>query len=66
MEKRNFEVFEETNGKMFSAWAYEVCEKGNVGAIVDKRLWSHEVDMEKVMRAIKVSFWCIQELPSLI
>lgn len=51
---------------MFSAWAYEVCEKGNVGAIVDKRLWSHEVDMEKVMRAIKVSFWCIQELPSLI
>ncbi|XWS34932.1 hypothetical protein CRYUN_Cryun21dG0079900 [Craigia yunnanensis] len=37
-------------------------EKGNVEGIVDKRL--EEVDTEQVVRAILVSFWCIQEQPS--
>ncbi|KAK2965774.1 hypothetical protein RJ640_014117 [Escallonia rubra] len=63
--RRNYEVSRETNSKMFSLWAYEEFEKSNIGAIVDKRLSSHEVDMEQVMRAIQVSFWCIQEQPSL-
>ncbi|PIN19029.1 Serine/threonine protein kinase [Handroanthus impetiginosus] len=39
-------------------------EKGNLEAIVDKRLYSNEIDMEQVKRAIQVSFWCIQEQPS--
>ncbi|KAK2998794.1 hypothetical protein RJ639_024629 [Escallonia herrerae] len=63
--RRNYEVSRETNSKMFSLWAYEEFEKSNTGAIVDKRLSSHEVDMEQVIRAIQVSFWCIQEQPSL-
>ncbi|KAA8538592.1 hypothetical protein F0562_028214 [Nyssa sinensis] len=62
--RRNFEVSEETNQKKLSFWAYEEFEKGNVKGIVDKRLANHEVDMEQVMRAIQVSFWCIQEQPS--
>ncbi|KAI8013038.1 G-type lectin S-receptor-like serine/threonine-protein kinase [Camellia lanceoleosa] len=39
-------------------------EGGNVKGIVDKRLVDHEMDMEQVIRAIQVSFWCIQEQPS--
>ncbi|KAJ4701178.1 S-receptor-like serine/threonine-protein kinase [Melia azedarach] len=62
--RRNFEVSPETNRKKFSLWAYEEFEKGNVEAIVDKRLVGQDVDMEQVMRAIQVSFWCIQEQPS--
>ncbi|XP_059631896.1 G-type lectin S-receptor-like serine/threonine-protein kinase At1g34300 [Cornus florida] len=61
--RRNFEVSEDTNRKKFSVWAYEEFEKGNVKGIVDKRL-HEEVDMDQVKRAIKVSFWCIQEQPS--
>ncbi|OMP01314.1 hypothetical protein CCACVL1_03119 [Corchorus capsularis] len=60
--RRNFEVSAETNGKKFSEWAYEEFEKGNVEGIVDKKL--EEVDIEQVVRAILVSFWCIQEQPS--
>ncbi|KAK8487765.1 hypothetical protein V6N13_065370 [Hibiscus sabdariffa] len=59
---RNFEVSRETDGKKFSLWAYSEFEKGNVEAIVDKRL--AEVNSEQVVRAILVSFWCIQEQPS--
>lgn len=62
--KRNFEVSDETNRKKFSIWAYEQFEKGNIEAIVDKRLSAHEVDMGQVLRAIQVGFWCIQEQPS--
>ncbi|KAK2967703.1 hypothetical protein RJ640_027743 [Escallonia rubra] len=62
--RRNYEVSPETNCKKFSLWAYEEFEKSNVEAIIDKRFSSHEVDMEQVMRAIQVSFWCIQEQPS--
>lgn len=62
--KRNFEVSEETNRKKFSIWAYEEFEKGNIKGILDKRLADQEIDMEQVMRAIQVSFWCIQEQPS--
>ena len=62
--RRNFEVSEETNRKKFSVWAYEEFEKGNVKGIVDKRLTDHEMHMEQVIRAILVSFWCIQEQPS--
>ncbi|GAV75759.1 Pkinase domain-containing protein/S_locus_glycop domain-containing protein/B_lectin domain-containing protein [Cephalotus follicularis] len=62
--RRNFEVSEETNWKKFSIWAYKESEKGNVREIVDKRLADQNVDMEQVMRAIQVSFWCIQEQPS--
>jgi hypothetical protein len=29
-----------------------------------RRLADQEIDMEQVMRAIQVSFWCIQEQPS--
>ncbi|WRX29768.1 Protein kinase domain - like 10 [Theobroma cacao] len=59
---RNFELSTETDGKRFSLWAYEEFQKGNVEGIVDKRL--EEVDIEQVVRAIMVSFWCIQEQPS--
>lgn len=59
--KKNFEVSAETDGKRFSFWAYEEFEKGNVGGILDKRLDLHEVDVEEVIRAVQVSFWCIQE-----
>lgn len=62
--KRNFEVSAETNQKKFSVWAYEEYEKGNVEAILDKRLSVQEMDMDQVMRVIQVSFWCIQEQPS--
>ncbi|KZV33067.1 G-type lectin S-receptor-like serine/threonine-protein kinase-like [Dorcoceras hygrometricum] len=62
--RRNFDVSEETHHKKFSLWAYEVYEMGNFAEIVDKRLFSHEMDMEQVLRAIEVSFWCIQEQPS--
>ncbi|KAH9757991.1 Receptor-like serine/threonine-protein kinase [Citrus sinensis] len=62
--RRNFEVSQETNRKKFSLWAYEEFEKGNVKGIVDKSLAGEDVDIEQVMRAIQVSFWCIQEQPS--
>ncbi|OIV98809.1 hypothetical protein TanjilG_25055 [Lupinus angustifolius] len=62
--RRNFEVSDETNRKKYSIWAYEEFEKGNIDAIVDKRLADQEVDMEQVGRAIQASFWCIQEQPS--
>ncbi|KAE8685674.1 G-type lectin S-receptor-like serine/threonine-protein kinase [Hibiscus syriacus] len=59
--RRNFEVSLETDGKKFSLWAYLEYEKGNVEAIVDKRL--EKANSEEVVRAILVSFWCIQEQP---
>jgi len=62
--RRNFEVSAEINEKKFSEWAYGEFEKGNVAAIVDKRLADQGVDMEQVMRAVQVSFWCFQEHPS--
>lgn len=62
--KRNFEVSDETNRKKFTLWAYEEFDKGNVMGIIDKRLMEHDLDMEQVLRAIQVSFWCIQEQPS--
>ncbi|KAJ4849521.1 hypothetical protein Tsubulata_021103 [Turnera subulata] len=62
--RRNFDVSEQTNRKKFSLWAYEEYDKGNVTAILDKRLATADVDMEQVTRAIEVSFWCIQEQPS--
>lgn len=62
--RRNFDVSKETNHMKFSVWAYEEFEKGNFYAIVDKRLPRNEIDMEQLIRAILVSFWCIQEQPS--
>ncbi|KAM3735579.1 hypothetical protein ACB098_10G097000 [Castanea mollissima] len=62
--RRNFEVSAETNRKKFSLWAYEEFDKGNVKGILDRRLADQDVDMEQVVRAIQVSFWCIQEQPS--
>ncbi|KAJ6762058.1 G-TYPE LECTIN S-RECEPTOR SERINE/THREONINE-PROTEIN KINASE [Salix koriyanagi] len=57
------EYASEINEK-FSEWAYGEFEKGNVEAIVDRRLADQVVDMEEVTRAVQVSFWCIQEHPS--
>lgn len=63
--RRNFDVSPETNQKKFSVWAYEEFEKGSIEAIVDRRLREQpDVDMAQVARALKVSFWCIQEQPS--
>ncbi|KAK9073125.1 hypothetical protein SSX86_007448 [Deinandra increscens subsp. villosa] len=63
--RRNFEVSEQTNRKKFSAWAYEEFDKGNVEAIIDPKIRTHEqVDMAQVRRVVEVSFWCIQEQPS--
>lgn len=62
--RRNFDVSDETNRKKFSIWAFEEYDKGNVVAILDKRLAAQDVDMEQVTRAVEVSFWCIQEQPS--
>lgn len=63
--RRNFEVSPETSNRRFSVWAYEEFEKGNVGAVVDKRLLEHDIDMVQAMRLVQVSFWCIQEHASL-
>lgn len=64
--RRNFYVSMETNNKKFSMWAYEEFEKSNAENIIDKRLFGADQDlnMEQVMRAIQISFWCIQEHPS--
>ncbi|XP_010263190.1 PREDICTED: G-type lectin S-receptor-like serine/threonine-protein kinase At1g34300 [Nelumbo nucifera] len=62
--RRNFEVSASTSHKKFSLWAYEEFERGNIENIVDRRLTEHDVDMEQAMRAVQVSFWCIQEQPS--
>ncbi|PON45905.1 S-receptor-like serine/threonine-protein kinase [Parasponia andersonii] len=62
--KRNFEVSAETNQKKFSVWAYDEFLNGNIKGIVDKRLVDQDIDMDQVMRAVQVSFWCIQEQPS--
>ncbi|KAI3917242.1 hypothetical protein MKX01_000019 [Papaver californicum] len=62
--RRNFDVSEETGWKKFSMWAYEEFKKGNIFSIVDKRLSENELDMDQVLRAVQVSFWCIQEQPS--
>ncbi|KAI4375179.1 hypothetical protein MLD38_013083 [Melastoma candidum] len=62
--KRNFEVSAQTNHLKFSLWAYEELEKGNIEAIMDKRLAEEGYDEEEMSRAIQVSFWCIQEQPS--
>uniref|UniRef100_A0A6N2LVP9 Protein kinase domain-containing protein n=1 Tax=Salix viminalis TaxID=40686 RepID=A0A6N2LVP9_SALVM len=50
--RRNFEVSAEINEK-FSEWAYGEFEKGNVEAIVDRRLSDQVVDMEEVTRAVQ-------------
>lgn len=62
--KRNFEISEETSGKMFSIWAYEEFEKGNIMEIIDKRLGSQEINLEEVKRMLLACFWCMQEQPS--
>ncbi|XP_047977664.1 G-type lectin S-receptor-like serine/threonine-protein kinase At1g34300 [Salvia hispanica] len=62
--RRNFEVSPETNNRRFSLWAYEEFEKGNVGAVVDRRLVESEIDFVQATRVLQVSFWCIQEHPS--
>lgn len=62
--RRNYEVSEETNRKKFSMWAYDEFDRENVKNILDTRLDGHVVDMEQVVRAVRVSFWCIQEQPS--
>ncbi|PRQ24440.1 putative protein kinase RLK-Pelle-SD-2b family [Rosa chinensis] len=62
--RRNFEVSEETDRRKFSIWAFDEFEKGNIKGIIDKRLADQDVDMDQVMRAIQVTFWCIQEQPS--
>lgn len=49
------------NNRSYSLWAYEELEKGNVGAVLDRRLVEDEIDVEQAMRLLKVSFWCIQE-----
>uniref|UniRef100_A0A0D9W161 Receptor-like serine/threonine-protein kinase n=1 Tax=Leersia perrieri TaxID=77586 RepID=A0A0D9W161_9ORYZ len=61
---RNFDVSEETGRKKYSVWAYEEYDKGNIFAIVDKKLPGEDIDMVQVERALQVSFWCIQEQPS--
>ncbi|CAN6440551.1 unnamed protein product [Victoria cruziana] len=61
--RRNFDVSEETGRKKFSSWAFEEFERGNFERIVDKRILK-QVDMEEVLRAVQVSFWCTQEQPS--
>ncbi|CAH9085207.1 unnamed protein product [Cuscuta europaea] len=62
--KRNFEVSEETNQRRFSVWAYEEYEKGNFVGILDKELPIKDTDVDQLMRAVQVSFWCIQEKAS--
>lgn len=62
--KRNFEVSSETKQKKFSIWAYEEFDNGNAQEIIDKTMSLSDAEMEQVMRAIQVSFWCIQEQPS--
>ncbi|KAG6432675.1 hypothetical protein SASPL_104259 [Salvia splendens] len=57
-------VSPETSNRRFSLWAYEQFEKGNVGAVVDKRLVESEIDFVQATRVLQVSFWCIQEHPS--
>ncbi|KAL1533730.1 lectin protein kinase family protein [Salvia divinorum] len=59
--RRNFEASPETNNRRFSLWAYEEFEKGNVGAVLDRRLVEDEIDVVQAMRLLKVSFWCIQD-----
>lgn len=62
--RRNFEVSEETSRKIFSMWAYEEFEKGNIMGIIDTRLGSQEIKLEQVKRVLLACFWCIQEQPS--
>ncbi|KAJ6744850.1 hypothetical protein OIU79_031058 [Salix purpurea] len=61
---KKLEGIEQEINEKFSEWAYGEFEKGNVEAIVDRRLADQVVDMEEVTRAVQVSFWCIQEHPS--
>ncbi|XP_050206746.1 G-type lectin S-receptor-like serine/threonine-protein kinase At1g34300 isoform X2 [Mercurialis annua] len=62
---RNFDMSAETNMIRFSVWAYEEFVKGNFTGIIDRRLAEQEIDMEQVKRMIQVSFWCIQEQPTI-
>ncbi|KAJ3683470.1 hypothetical protein LUZ60_013697 [Juncus effusus] len=66
--KRNFDVSEERERKKFSIWAYEEFERGGFVNITDKRVVDEEgenLDAEQIERVLKVSFWCIQEQPSM-
>ncbi|CAK9167235.1 unnamed protein product [Ilex paraguariensis] len=62
--RRNSEVSAQANWEKLSLWAYQEYQKGNLEAIVDQRLLRHELDMEQVMRSIRLSFWCTQEQSS--
>ncbi|XP_021848513.2 G-type lectin S-receptor-like serine/threonine-protein kinase At1g34300 [Spinacia oleracea] len=62
--RRNFEVSDQTDRKKFSNWAYEEFDKGIVKTILDRKIADSDVNMDQVTRAVKVSFWCIQEQPS--
>eukprot|EP00252_Welwitschia_mirabilis_P017393 TRINITY_DN3853_c0_g1_i1.p1 TRINITY_DN3853_c0_g1~~TRINITY_DN3853_c0_g1_i1.p1 ORF type:complete len:844 (+),score=129.49 TRINITY_DN3853_c0_g1_i1:124-2655(+) len=62
--RRNFDVSVSSGKKKFSTWAYEEFERGNFMNIVDKNL-GEDINVEEVERALRISFWCIQEQPSL-
>ncbi|KAK8928878.1 G-type lectin S-receptor-like serine/threonine-protein kinase [Platanthera zijinensis] len=62
--RRNFDVSEEMGRTKFSTWAYAEFDRGNIRAIIDKKLHESELDMEQLERAVYTSFWCIQEQPS--
>ncbi|KAL6893738.1 hypothetical protein ACP4OV_007836 [Aristida adscensionis] len=62
--RRNFDIGEDTGRKKFSVWAYEEFERGNVAAVVDRKIPGDDIDMAQVERALQVSFWCIQEQPA--
>lgn len=60
--KRNFDTMTSTR-KKFSVWAFKEFERGNILNITDEKL-GRDINIDQVERALKVSFWCIQEQSS--
>eukprot|EP01018_Ginkgo_biloba_P015246 Gb_32199 [translate_table: standard] len=61
--RRNFDISVISERRKFSTWAFEEFERGNILNIVDEKL-DGQMNLEQVERAVRVSFWCIQEQPS--
>eukprot|EP01018_Ginkgo_biloba_P040966 Gb_09040 [translate_table: standard] len=61
--RRNFDIAATPGRRKFSTWAFEEFEKGNILNIIDEKLGGC-MNLDEVERAIRVSFWCIQEQPS--
>ncbi|XP_043699294.1 G-type lectin S-receptor-like serine/threonine-protein kinase SD2-5 [Telopea speciosissima] len=58
--RKNFDLAETSEKAHFPSYAFKMMEEGRIKEILDLKLKTHEDD-ERVITAIKVALWCIQD-----